>query len=83
MTKILLATALPLLALSLAPAHAAISVGSVAFTYSQDFDSLTTSTTAVPWVNDSTLAGWSLYTSTLADAPTILGGNGSANSGSF
>ena len=83
MTKILLASALPLLALGLAPAHAAVSVGSVGFSYSQDFDSLTTSTTAVPWVNDSTLAGWSLYTSTLADAPTILGGTGSTSTGSF
>lgn len=83
MTKILLASALPLLALSLTPAHAAVSVGSVGFSYTQDFDSLTTSTTAVPWVNDSTLPGWSLFTSTLADAPTILGGNGSANTGSF
>ena len=83
MTKISLASALPLLALGLAPAHAAISVGSVGFSYSQDFNSLTTSTTAVPWVNDSTLAGWSLYTSTLADAATILGGTGSASTGSF
>ena len=88
MTKTLLAhalpvMALPLLALSLAPAHAAISVGSAGFSYSQDFDSLSTSTTAVPWTNDSTLAGWSLFTSTLADAATILGGTGSSSTGSF
>ena len=83
MTKTLLVSALPLLALSLAPAHAAISVDSVGFSYSQDFDGLTTSTTAVPWANDSTLPGWSLFTSTLADAPTILAGTGSTSTGSF
>jgi len=64
-------------------AHAAIDVGSDSFTYTQSFDSLTTSTTASPWANNSTLPGWSLFTSTLADAPTILGGSGTANSGSF
>jgi hypothetical protein len=83
MTKILFASALPLLALSLTPAHAAVSVDSVGFSYNQNFDTLSTSTTATTWVNDSTLPGWSLLTSTLAAAPTILGGNGSANSGSF
>jgi len=63
--------------------HAAISVDSDSFTYTQSFDSLTTSTTATPWANDSTLAGWSLFGSTLADVPTILGGSGTANTGSF
>lgn len=70
-------------ALSAGSANAAISVGSDSFSYTQNFDSLSTSTTATPWVNDGTLAGWSLFTSTLADAPTLLGGNGGANTGSF
>ena len=83
MNKILLASALPLLALPQAPAQAAVVVDTVGFAYSQTFDSLTTSTTASAWVNDSTLPGWSLFTSTLAAAPTLLGGNGNANTGSF
>lgn len=74
-TAILLATA--------AHAQAAISVDSAGFSYSQDFDSLTTSTVASPWANNSTLPGWSLFTSTLADAPTIVAGNGGSNAGSF
>jgi PEP-CTERM motif len=81
MNKTLLSTAILLAAA--ANAQAAISVDSVGFTYNQDFDSLTTSTTASPWANDSTLPGWSLFIATLADAPTILGGSGSVNTGSF
>ena len=57
MTQTLLATAALLMVM---PAHADISVTSPNFTYSENFDSLSTSTTASPWVNDSTLAGWSL-----------------------
>jgi hypothetical protein len=81
MNKTLLSTAILLAAA--ANAQAAISVDSVGFTYSQDFDSLTTSTVATPWANDSTLPGWSLFIATLADAPTIVAGNGSSNAGSF
>lgn len=85
MTKTLFASTLPLyaLALALAPAQAAINVGSTGFSYSQSFDSLSTSTTATPWVNDSTLPGWSLIISTLADAPTIAADNGGSNAGTF
>ena len=80
MTRILLAfTAM----LVIAPAQAAISVDSAGFTYSQSFDSLTASTTATAWVNDGTLAGWSLFISTLADAPTIAADNGGSNAGTF
>ena len=64
-------------------AQAQISVGSPSFTYTQSFDSLTTSTTATPWVNDSTLPGWSLINSAGAAAATIVGGTGSSNAGSF
>jgi hypothetical protein len=80
MTKTLLASAA---LLSLLPAHAAITVTGPGFTYAESFDSLTTSTTAVPWVNDSTLPGWSLYISTLADAPTIAADTGASNAGTF
>lgn len=80
MTKTLLATAALLVLL---PAHADISVTSPAFTYSESFDTLSTSTTPSAWVNDSTLAGWSLFNAAGAAAPTLLGGNGSSNTGSF
>jgi hypothetical protein len=68
--------ALPLLALSLTPAHATVNVDTDDFVYTQDFNSLTTSTTPSTWANNGTLAGWYLYTSTLADAATILAGAG-------
>ena len=80
MTKSLLASAL---LLALLPAHAAINVGSTGFVYNQNFDSLTTSTTAVAWVNGSTLPDWHLFISTLADAPTIAADTGSSTSGTF
>lgn len=80
MTKNLLATAA---LLALLPAHADIAVTSPTFTYSETFDSLSTSTTASSWVNDSTLAGWSLINGAGAAVPTILGGSGSTNAGSF
>jgi len=92
MTKTLLARAplmalpllaLPLLALSLTPAHATVNVDTDDFVYTQDFNSLTTSTTPSTWANNGTLAGWYLYTSTLADAATILAGAGAGNAGSF
>lgn len=80
MTKTLLASAALLVLL---PAHADISVTSPAFTYSENFDSLSTSTTASPWVNDGTLAGWSLINGAGAAVPTIVGGSGTTNTGSF
>jgi PEP-CTERM motif len=69
--------------MALLPAHADISVGTTAFSYSQSFDTLTTSTTASVWANDSTLAGWSLFISTGAAAPTIGADTGSSNAGTF
>lgn len=80
MNKTLLATAALLVLL---PAHADIGVTSPGFTYSENFDSLSTSTTASPWANDSTLVGWSLFNGTGAAVPTIVGGSGSTNAGSF
>jgi len=69
--------------LTLLPAHADISVTSPSFTYGQNFDSLTTSTTASAWVNDSTLAGWSLIVSNGSAAPTYAADTGSSNAGTF
>lgn len=67
-----------------APAHADISVTSPTFSYSQSFDSLAAAgTAAVTWTNDSTLAGWSLFTSTGAAVPTYIVDTGSSNTGSF
>ncbi len=80
MKKILLATA----ALAvLGSAHADISVTSASFTYSESFDSLTTATTAVAWVNDSTLPGWSLIVSNGSPAATIAADNGASNAGTY
>lgn len=81
MTKTLIATAA---LLSLLPAaHADISVTSSAFTYSENFDSLTTATAATAWINDSTLPGWNLFISTGAAAPTIAADTGGSNAGTF
>ncbi|MDP2008317.1 MAG: PEP-CTERM sorting domain-containing protein [Rubrivivax sp.] len=81
MTKSLLASAALLVLL---PAHAEISVTSAAFTYGESFDSLTTTTgTAVAWANDSTLAGWSLFTKDGNPITTYGADNGGSNTGSF
>lgn len=57
-SKFLVASAALLSALS---AQATVSVTSAAFTYSQSFDSLSNTGTANAWLNDSTIAGWSLF----------------------
>ena len=69
MTKNLLAAAALLSLLpALLPAHAA----------------LTTSATAQPWVNDSTLAGWSLFLAATGAAPaTYVASTGASNAGGF
>lgn len=53
--------------------------------YSQNFDSLTQSTTSVAWANDSTLLGWSLYRQPAPGTAitAYVGGDGSSNGGSF
>jgi len=51
--------------------------------YTQSFDTLTTSTTASTWGNDSTLAGWNLFTAAGAAITTYVAGAGSSNAGSF
>jgi hypothetical protein len=67
-------------------AHAAtIAVPAPATPYAQDFDTLTTvtATPAPAWVNESTLAGWSLFNSTGTAITAYIGGTGSSNSGTF
>lgn len=81
MTKNLLAAAA---LLALLPAHAALTVSSASFTYSESFDSLTTTaTTTVAWANDSTLAGWSLFNGAGAAITTYGADTGGSNTGSF
>ena len=82
--SLLAAASLPAaLLLAHAQAQAQISVVSPSFSYTQGFDTLTISTTATPWVNDSTLPGWSLINSAGAAAATLVAGTGSSNAGSF
>jgi hypothetical protein len=81
--KTSLALALALLA-AVPAAQAGISVASTGGTYTQSFDSLANSgTAAVTWVNDSTLAGWSLFNKNGAAIGTYTADNGGSNAGSF
>jgi hypothetical protein len=83
MKKTFLATVLAAAALPFAlPATAAIAIVD-GTPYTQDFDTLTTSTTASAWAQNSTLPGWYLFVSTLADAPTIAADAGGSNAGTF
>ncbi|KQW51669.1 MULTISPECIES: PEP-CTERM sorting domain-containing protein [unclassified Roseateles] len=75
--KLLAVSAALLTALS---AQAAVSVTSAAFTYGQSFDSLAAAGTANAWVNDSTLAGWSLFNGANALA-TYRASTGTDNAG--
>lgn len=66
--------------------QAAISITSTAFSYTQDFDTLaSTNSASLPWTNDSTLPGWSLFRQPLpGTALTTYGAdNGSSTAGSF
>lgn len=74
--------ALSILATAL-PAAAAVSLTSAAAGYSQSFDSLATTGTAVAWVNDSTLPGWSLLTGTGSAVTAYATGTGSSGTGGF
>jgi MYXO-CTERM domain-containing protein len=72
-----LAAGMPLLS------QAQVSLATPAATYTQSFDSLATSGTAVTWANDSTLAGWSLFTGAGNAISTYAANNGSSNTGAF
>lgn len=78
-----LLSSLLIFAVSIPTAHAAISVTSDEFTYSQTFDTLITTGTAQAWANNSTIAGWSLYNSANAAITTYNAGDGSTNTGAF
>lgn len=71
-----------LLSLLYSSAVAAVSVTGTNFTYSQNFNSLASAGT-VPWANESTIAGWSLFTSTLAPPATYRADIGNQDIGSF
>jgi hypothetical protein len=70
-------------ALCATAAQASISVDSAAFQYSQSFDSLATSGSALPWVNDSTLAGWSLFNKDGMALSSYAADTGASNAGAF
>lgn len=69
--------------LAATPAQANIAVNSNAFTYAQSFDALATSGTTNVWVNDSTLAGWSLFNTNLSAATVYIADDGTSNTGKF
>lgn len=71
------------LAFAALPADAAVSVDSTSFTYSQTFDTLITTGTSQAWSNDSTLAGWSLFTKDSNAITTYNAGAGTSNTGAF
>jgi hypothetical protein len=64
-----------------ASAQAAVSVSSVAFNYSQSFDTLA-STGSTAFVNDTTLVGWSLFRAA-GTSLAATAGTGSSNAGGF
>lgn len=65
------------------PAHAAIDVFAPGFTYTQDFDGLAADGSANAWANDSTLAGWSLFTQADAAVVSYAADTGASNAGAF
>ena len=77
--------ALALIAAAILPAQASILISSPSSTYSESFDSLATTGTSNAWLNDSTLAGWSLFRQPVAGTAitTYAADTGSSNSGAF
>lgn len=63
-------------------AHAALSVNSGTYSYSQSFDSLAASGSNA-WTNDSTLAGWSLFNKSSSAVSTYSANDGASNAGAF
>ena len=64
-------------------AQADIGITLASSNYSQNFDSLTTSTSSQTFANDSTLAGWSLFTAAGNAVPSFAADTGSSNAGAF
>lgn len=69
--------------LAAAPAQAAITVADANFAYSQTFDTLASTGTSNAWVNDSTVAGWSLFNKDKAAISSINVDTGTSNAGAF
>lgn len=77
---------LPILAaVGTVSSHAAISITSTSFTYSQTFDTLASSGTGNAWTNDTTLSGWHLFRQpSPGTAMTAYNaGTGSSNAGAI
>lgn len=80
---------LAFLAAMVSVSAAAIDYSSIGSTYTQNFDALASSGTDIPWSNDSTIPGWSLFrvTSDTNHAPVPLSfydaSDGSASDGRF
>ena len=81
-TKTLLSGA-ALLARAPLAAQAQISIATPSSTYAQSFDSLANTGTANAWVNDLTLPGWSLFSSTGVAATTYRADAGTSNAGAI
>ncbi len=79
-SKLLVASAALATALS---AQATVSVTNSAFTYSQNFNSLAATGGTNAWVNDSTLAGWSLFIKDGVTAAPAYGTAASTTGGFF
>ena len=73
--------ALAVAALAASSAHASLSVGSSAYTYTQNFDTLATTGTTNAWANDSTIAGWSLFRLSGAAVTSYEASIGNSNTG--
>lgn len=73
------------LAATVLSSQAAVSLTSAGSPYSQNFDSLAASGTAITWANDSTLPGWSLFRQPGPGTAITAynAGNGGSNAGSF
>ena len=85
MKKLIAAVCMTVLCAAGGTANATLSVTGGSYTYSQNFDSLTQSTSSTAWTNDSTLAGWSLYRQPAPGTAVTnyYGGDGSSNTGAF
>lgn len=63
--------------------YAQISIPIVSFTYSQDFNGLANTGTAIAWSNNATLTGWHLFNKTPSAITTYEQGTGSSTAGAF
>lgn len=65
------------------PSQAAIAIGGPVLNYTQTFDTLATAGTANPWLNDTTLTGWSLFTAAGTSLTSYRADSGTSNAGAF